>query len=339
MPDQTLTDSLPIAAVEARFDSLLPGDEAGFATLRDAAVAYQKAHHPVYSRFAARLVDWPIPYLPVDAFKHALLHVCPDGGAPPLVFESSGTGRGVPSRHGVCRPSVYERSFIAHFRAVFGDGPFTFVAHLPHYESRGTASSLLYMVRGLIDRFGDKASGFFLEDDALLHQAVRHSRDTGSPLLLFGAAFGLLELAERRPPALPETSLIVETGGMKTFRREIDRATLHTRLAEAFEVPRERVWSEYGMCELLSQCYTRGGEVFYPPPWMRLAVVDPEDPRTRLPAGRAGALAVIDLANLYSVCAVLTQDRVVETDGGVVVLGRLTGAERRGCNFLLEQMV
>jgi hypothetical protein len=47
-------------------------------------------------------------------------------------------------------------------------------------------------------------------------------------------------------------------------------------------------------------------------------------------------LAVLDLANIDSVAAILTEDRAVARDGGFEVLGRLTGAELRGCKFLLE---
>ncbi len=331
MPHQVVT----VEAVEAGFHRLLPGDEEGFAAMRRTVVAHQQANNPVYGRYCKTFPDWETPLLPVEAFKHAMLASCVSYEA---VFESSGTGQGLPGRHPVCKTAVYQRSFETHFQAVFGDGPFTIVAHLPHYASRGGASSLLYMVSGLIQRFGDPASGFFLEDVAVLHQAIAQRRSTGTSLILFGAAFGLLDLVECGAPRLPANARVIETGGMKTYRRAIGRAQLHEQLAAGFGVERRQVISEYGMCELLSQCYTRGGEVFFPPPWMRMAVVDPEDPRTERPEGVEGALAVVDLANVYSVSALLTQDRAVQVGGGFQVLGRLSGAELRGCNFLLEQL-
>ncbi len=326
---------MTIDAVEAGFHRLLPGDEAGFAAMRRAVVAYQQANNPVYDRYCKSFPDWETPLLPVEAFKHGALACC---AAPEAVFESSGTGQGVPGRHYVCKTVVYERSFLEHFSARFGEGPFTLVAHLPHYASRGGASSLLYMVRGLVERFGDAASGFFLEDDALLRRAIEHSTHAGTPLILFGAAFGLLDLVERGAPRLPAGTRVIETGGMKTYRRAIGRTALHEQLAAGFGIPREQVVSEYGMCELLSQCYTRCGEVFFTPPWMRGMVVDPENPRAEQPEGMEGALAVVDLANMYSVSALLTQDRAVRVGEGFQVLGRLSGAELRGCNFLLEQL-
>ncbi|MEZ4701681.1 MAG: hypothetical protein R2834_15185 [Rhodothermales bacterium] len=338
MPDQIIGSPAPdLRDVEAGFTGLLPGDDAGFEAMSEAVVAYQRERNPVYARYCEAFPGWRMPYLPVEAFKHAPLQTCPADEVE-LEFESSGTGQGTPSRHGVCKAAVYRRSFTEHFRQLFGAGPYTIVAHLPHYAGRGARSSLLYMVHGLIETFGDDASGFFLEDDALLHRAIAQSGEAGTPFILFGAAFGLLDLVEQGAYVVPDGALVIETGGMKTFRRAVEREALHERLAEGFRVPRERVWSEYGMCELLSQCYTRGGALFYPPPWMRVEVVDPESPMNPVPEGSDGALAVIDLANMYSVSPLLTQDRARKTGDGFQVLGRLSGAALRGCNFLLEQL-
>ncbi len=294
--------------------------------------AYQRAHSPVYARYGQSQT-----YLPVEAFKYGPVTTFPPAEAE-RVFESSGTGQTTPAKHYVRRLAVYERAVSVHFESVFGKGPFTLLAHLPHYSERGRASSLLYMMRHLIRGYGDQYSGFFLKDTALLERGMAASREKETPLILFGAAFGLLDLAETRRWNLPETALVVETGGMKTYRRELGRAGLHRRLAEGFGVPEERVWSEYGMCELLSQCYTRGGSVFFPPPWVRFRVLDPLDSGREMPEGEAGVLALFDLANLYTVSALLTEDRAVRRGTtGFEVLGRLPAAALRGCNFLLEK--
>jgi len=210
-------------------------------------------------------------------------------------------------------------------------------AALPHYNEQGSRSSLLYMVEYLMGRYGDRQGGFFLSDRAVLENAVEHSRRDGTDFVLFGAAFGLLDLIEDRVTSLPVSARVIETGGMKTHRRELSRKDLHARLAKGFGLPEVQVWSEYGMCELMSQCYTRGGSVFYPPPWMRFRVVDPEHPDRETPEGTPGVLALFDLANVYSVSALVTEDRAVQRGAGFEVLGRLSQAELRGCNFLLEQ--
>ncbi len=294
---------------------------------------FQTARNEVYGRFAAA----GFTYLPIEAFKQALLTSVPE--APPeRIFRSSGTAGMAPSRHAVHRLAVYDRAAAVHFAQVFGAGPFVLLAHLPGYAERGRESSLVHMASALMQRYGAEGSGFFLEDTTPLAHGIEAAERTGHPLLLLGAAFGLLDLVERGAPRLPGGSIVVETGGMKTRRREVGRAALHERLAEGFGAPRERVYSEYGMCELLSQCYTRGGEVFYAPPWMQVRIVDPAAPGEALPAGTEGAIAVIDLANLYSAAFILTEDRGAATpDGGFQVLGRLSGAELRGCNFLMPE--
>ena len=153
---------------------------------------------------------------------------------------------------------------------------------------------------------------------------------------MFGAAFGLLDLLEAGPNPLPAGSTVVETGGMKTHRREIGREELHDRLAAGFGVPLHRVLSEYGMAELLSQCWTDDTGWFVAPPWMRFEIIDPEDGRTPLPDGKPGALALFDMANIHTVSNILTQDRAVSEGHRFRILGRLDAAELRGCNFLLE---
>ncbi len=272
------------------------------------------------------------PFLPVEAFKHAPVTTFPPSEAE-IVFESSGTGRGTPSRHFVRNRTIYERAVRTHFREVFGDGPFIIVAHLPEYADR---SSLVYMLHHLITTFGAEGSGFFLNDTSLLQDACARSKHGGVRLLLFGAAFGLIDFLDQQRQKLPSDSLVVETGGMKTYRRTMSREVLHARLAEGFGIDRAQIRSEYGMCEMMSQCYTRGETTFFPPPWMHFTVLNPLVPTREVSYGKSGALAVIDLANVYSCSFLLTGDRAVERNGGFDILGRLSGAELRGCNFLLE---
>lgn len=308
------------------------------------AFAHQTAHNPVYAAFAegAAFGGWDrVPYLPVEAFRLAPVAAF-DVAEAEAVFTSSQTsqsaaGQGAPARHYVRRLSTYEASFRAGFRRAFGDGPMTLVGHLPRYADRGAASSLLYMVEDLVRTAGDDASGLFLDDASLLERALAHATASGTPLVLFGAAFGLMDLVEAGRWRLPPGSRIVETGGMKTHRRAMPRAALHAALAEGFGIPEAAVWSEYGMAELMSQAYARGGPVFAPPPWLRARVVDPLDPTRDLPGGTPGRLALCDLANRDTCSFLLTDDEAVRHAGGFEVLGRLPAASLRGCNFLVER--
>ncbi len=332
-PDATETGIGAVRRYFASEDLYALKDRPGrFDEWAEAVFRFQKEKSSVYGRYCKLKKRW----LPVEAFKHAPVTTFPPEEAE-RVFESSGTGQGVPSKHHVRSVAHYERVAAAHFARVFGEGPFTFVAHLPQYAAQGEKSSLVCMVEALLRRYGDAESGFFLDDRAFLENAICHSRAAGTPFVLFGAAFGLLDLVEEEPIRLPASARVIETGGMKTHRRSVGRGELHARLAEGLGVDEAQVWSEYGMCELMSQCYTRGGSVFYPPPWMRFRVVDPEDPEREVTEGQPGALALFDLANLDTVSALVTKDRAVRQGGGFEVLGRLTDAELRGCNFLLER--
>lgn len=348
---------MTIGEIARAFTELHGEDSERFNEMAAAVYAHQRTHCAVYSRYcsnvlspasptlsspfrkeglhaADRLSHLPhgVPFLPVEAFKFGpVTSLEPDRAD--LVFESSGTGRGAPSRHYVHDRRIYERSVVTQFERVFGHGPFVIVAHLPHYAER---SSLVYMVGHLIRTFGVEGSGFFVDDLEVLSSAADVARSCSATLVLVGVAFSLLDLVERKRHPLPTDAFVIETGGMKTHRRETARSTLHERLAEGFCIDRSRIRSEYGMCELLSQCYTTGEEVFYPPGWMRFDILDSTDAASVMPEDKTGALAVIDLANLHSCSFLLTGDRAVRRGDGFEVLGRLTGAELRGCNFLME---
>jgi Acyl-protein synthetase, LuxE len=307
-----------------------------FDEMARAVFEYQRSASPTYGRFVGNR-EWSgwdsVPFLPVEAFKW-------DGvvdaavSRTDVVFASSATG-GRRSHHPVIDLKVYERSVVANFAAVFGKGPFTFLSHLPTYGRRGEPSSLLYMVDLLVGRFGTSVSRSARDETEFVEAIRTHDARNGS-LIVLGTAFGLLDVAERGVPRLAPDSLVIETGGMKTYRREVTREELHGRLAAAFGLARDRVRSEYGMCEMLSQFYTRGGDVFYPPPWVRIRVVDPENPTRAVEDGYPGLLAIFDLANVHSISALLTSDLAIRREGGFEILGRADDAEIRGCNFLLH---
>ena len=106
-------------------------------------------------------------------------------------------------------------------------------------------------------------------------------------------------------------------------------------MAEAFGV--EKIHSEYGMAELTSQAYSAGDGIFRAPAWMKVVVRDVNNPLKILPAPARGAVNIIDLMNTYSCAFIATQD-VGRTyaDGSFSIEGRLSGADIRGCNLLVQ---
>ncbi len=98
----------------------------------------------------------------------------------------------------------------------------------------------------------------------------------------------------------------------------------------------ERIHSEYGMTELLSQAYSSGKGIFRAPPWMKILIRDVNDPLQFLPCGQTGGINIIDLANLYSCSFIATQDLgKLHEDGSFEVVGRFDDSDVRGCNLMV----
>ncbi len=307
-------------------------------TTPESAFLHQVRHNPVYGDFVRALgpADGEFPLLPVEAFRTGRVYAADT--PPELVFRSSGTTGMRRSEHAVAKADRYRQAVFAGLDHFYPDWRrFVVAGYTPGYD-RNPHSSLIHMIRMLI---GEDASGLsrFLEPGQPVPSdwaAAVHA--SGRPVLLFGAAFGLMDLAEAHPFALPAGSIIMETGGMKTHRREMDRLDMHTRLAQAFAVPAADVHSEYGMTELLSQAYAGGDGRFRTPPWMAVSIRDPKNPILCLPDGAEGLIGIFDGANIDSCCFLLTGDRGRRhPDGSFEVLGRWKSDNLRGCNFLVDE--
>jgi hypothetical protein len=272
-----------------------------------------------------------IPFLPVEFFRN---HKIVSGNLPvEIIFESSGTAGIIPGRHFVNDLSLYEESFLRTFRLFYGDpDQYFFAALLPSYTEREN-SSLVYMADKLIKKGQHPLSGFYNRNIQDLLDAVKAAKSENQKIILLGVSFALLDLAEAESPDL-EGVIVMETGGMKGRRREMTRQELHTILKEKFRV--DSIHSEYGMTELMSQAYSKGGGIFYPPPWMKVIIRDPHDPLSVYSeTGRTGGINIIDLANINSCSFIATGDLgILHEDGGFEVLGRFDNSDIRGCNLM-----
>lgn len=272
-----------------------------------------------------------IPFLPVEIFKyHEVIAV---NIAPEIIFQSSSTTGSVPSRHLLADIDLYLESFTRGFELAFGDPKqYCILALLPSYLERGN-SSLVYMVNELIRLSGDSASGFYLDQHEELLRNLENAY-LRKKVILVGVTFALLDLVDGRSLGFPEL-MVIETGGMKGRREEMIREDLHRELKRGFGI--DRVCSEYGMTELLSQAYSVGDGRFSTPPWMKVMVRDLHDPFAYLEPGKTGPLNIIDLANIYSCSFIETQDLGrIHTDGTFEVLGRVDNSDIRGCSLLIS---
>jgi hypothetical protein len=270
-----------------------------------------------------------IPFLPVIFFKTHQV-ICGDA-IYDTVFESSGTAQTINSKHFVKDVSIYKKSFIKAFELFYGDiKDWRIIALLPSYLERNN-SSLVMMADELIKLSANSESGFYLYDHDKLHHELQRLETENNKTLLLGVTYALLDFAEKFPMRLNNT-IVMETGGMKGRREEMTRQQIHTILEKNWGV--EKIHSEYGMTELLSQAYSKGDGRFFCPPSMKVLVRDEEDPLQVKKSGK-GVINIVDLANVYSCSFIATDDAgIVNEDGSFEVHGRLDDADIRGCSLL-----
>lgn len=334
--------------------------------------AFQARHHAGYARLLAARGGLPgasrdLPAVPVDAFRLGRVAVHPEA-EDELVFLTSGTTSGARGRHSIREPETYrELALLGARRALvpISGGPRVVVALAPDPGVR-PSSSLGHMMRLLMEELDGRAlevgtsfeagepgrwlAGAEGVDLPGLARAVELAVSRGEPLLLLATGFALVTLLDALGPSslpLPTGSVVMPTGGTKGRTREIGQERLRDLVAVAFELPPAQIVGEYGMTELTSQLYegtlpgaaaTGPRGAFLPPPWLRVDAVEPAT-LTPLPEGEPGLARFLDLGNVDSAVAVVTQDRVRCLGGAVELLGRLPGAPPRGCSLALEELV
>lgn len=301
--------------------------------------AFQAEANPVYKSYLEHLRINPdsvqaidqIPFLPIDFFKTS--KVLSANLPISRVFKSSGTGN-MRSKHFLVDLNLYEASFLQNFEQTYGSlDEICILALLPNYQENPD-SSLLYMMNNLIDRTVQNGSEYLDLEDEFLLEKLKKAKASGLTTILMGVSFALLDLADKYTIDLSNI-ILMETGGMKGRRKELTREELHQILKERFKL--QEVHSEYGMCELLSQAYSKANGIFHCPSWMKVYTRPILEPFGKSEFGQAGVLKLIDLANVYSCAFIETADlgRVFE-DGSFEVLGRMDHAELRGCNLMYQ---
>ena len=313
-------------------------DKATFEKLALELFHYQMENSPIYAAYAALILKgkipaniYEIPFLPIDFFKREQI-IC-KGKAVEEVFLSSGT-TGEQSKHLISDLTLYKKSFRKTFQKFYGDiKDYCILALLPSYQER-EGSSLIFMVDDLIRKSKHPKSNFYLNNLSELSETIKELEYKGQKTILFGVTYALLDLAAQHPQQLKNT-IIMETGGMKGKRKELLKEEIHQLLQEAFIT--EKIHSEYGMTELLSQGYSKGENIFNFPSWMKILIRDVNDPLSIIGNNKTGGVNVIDLANIYSCPFIATQDLGKTFDNeSFTVLGRFDESDVRGCNLLVQ---
>ena len=323
-------------------DNLLSVTPQNFDETALAVFNFQYLQNPVYNQFCKTLHIEPakintiskIPFLPIAFFKTHIVTTTQFQAE--ALFESSGTTQTINSKHLVKDIALYEQSFSAAFRLFYGNPKdWCIIALFPSYLERKN-SSLVMMADKLIEQSGHGQSGFYLNELEKLHDTLLQLEKQQQKTLLIGVTFALLDFAEQFPMQLQHTT-IMETGGMKGRREELTRQEVHEILCTSFKV--NKIHSEYGMTELLSQAYSKGDGIFNCPPWMKIILREEDDPLSVQVSNNrktiSGAINVIDLANMYSCSFIATDDAgKLHPDKSFEVLGRLDNSDIRGCSLL-----
>jgi hypothetical protein len=291
-----------------------------------------------------------ISFVPTSAFKELeLTSFAPDERV--AIFHSSGTTEQKPSRHFHNAESLatYETSLWNWFERNCGlriaDCGLVILTPTP---AQAPHSSLVHMFESVRQKLGMPESCFFgnaangawvLDFDAAL-VVLTPGRQTpdARPLFMLGTAFSFVHLldylAENGLKSnLPAGSRVMETGGYKNHSRSMPKAELHALITERLGVPHENIICEYGMSELSSQAYASADGKFKFPPWARAQIISPETGR-EVADGETGLIRVLDLANVFSVAAIQTEDLAIRRGDGFELIGRAQSAELRGCSLM-----
>jgi hypothetical protein len=284
-----------------------------------------------------------VPALPTSAFKEFDVSSIPPGQRT-AVFYSSRTTRQKPGRHFHHAQSlaIYEASLLPWFVRNFRPSPniklvFLTPEHVPE-------SSLIHMFNMVRRHCGGPDSVFTGRANAdgswsIDIEATLTALTDRQPVGLLGTAFSFVHLLDHleavgKRIALHMGSRVLETGGYKGRSRELPKRHLHQMISRFLGVSEPDIVTEYGMSELSSQAYSCAG-VFRFPPWAR-AQVDSAETGAEAAEGETGLLRVFDLANIWSVMAVQTEDLAARRGGGFELLGRAPESEPRGCSLMPE---
>jgi hypothetical protein len=312
-----------------------------FESLAFSIFDFQKKANRPFSRFCEYLRIAPnswkdLPAVPQQAFKHSDLRTSLE---PRFEFRTSGTTGENFGRHYFPSLNLYEASVQRGWD--FSQLPRHRFFLLMQSPEQAPFSSLSRM--GAILSKGRTESFYFGPDGRLDSDRLQENLTKEvEPVVVFGTALALLHLLEETDSEfrLAAGSIVVETGGFKGSGREISKTQLYEKLSTRFGISEGAIWNEYGMTELSSQLYTSGvGQPHRPPPWVRCLVIDPLTGREAR-QGQAGLLRLFDLANVWSVLGVQTQDLALgQGDQQFLLLGRDPAAVPRGCSRAIDELI
>lgn len=293
-------------------------------------------------------------FMPVDAFKHEDLYW--GVSQPTTVFRSSGTtapadfhskdviGQKMRSRHWMAYDADVMARSLRHAIECMGElHNKSLLALLPSYMDQGE-SSLLAMLQYFMNHGSIRFGSFFRKDYADLMKHWQQAGQEGRSTMVWGIPHALWDwfsddLWSKRDWQPLEGDMLIETGGTKGMEHSWTPESFRSWLCESTRTAQGLILgSEYGMTELGSQAYRFDGssfEGFIFPYSVGVGIYRSDNPLEWEAPGARGGINIVDTSNYYSLAFIQTSDagRILP-DGSLALLGRLEGAEARGCNLL-----
>lgn len=321
--------------------------------------AYQYKHNYPYQMYCRQKGKTPrmvktwkdIPAVPINAFKELTLS-CGDPEKAEDVFMTSGTTQGIRGKHYHPTLNVYNNSMLVNFKARFMNGHDRMkMGILFPTEEEMPNSSLAHYLALAFREYGTSDSHYFVDHDGLriehLLKELERVQKSGEAFALLGASFSFVHLFEELKARgvrfeLPKGSRILDTGGFKNQSKELDLETFYEQLSALLGVEKSNCINMYGMTELSTQFYDWGNSIVPSvksgPHWIRTRVIHPLTGE-EVVKGERGVLVHCDLANFNSVTTILTEDVGVEKEDGFLLLGRVQGAEAKGCSIAVDEFL
>lgn len=299
-----------------------------------------------------------IPLIPVRYFKQPEAHLLLSVPLQEIEFEMRSTGTsGLPS---VSRrdPQTLTRGLFVLgglYREFFGFARGAGLLLCPSTEEMPEMGmvKVLNLLRGFFDASEYAVRRLSFQPQQVVETLRRwegtHTRHIiGPPFLVNRLLRHLLEQGTTLP--LDRGSRILTIGGWKRFTGDmIPRAEFDRRCADRFAINPDQVRDMYGLVEANMLAIECEHQVKHVPPWVRISARHTRNLAEPLPAGRRGALAILDPISLSYPCFLLTEDvgRISmegtcacgRTGTGITFLNRLAGAELGCCAINLDRFM
>ncbi len=305
----------------------------------------------------ANIFSWKeIPAMPAMGFKELILSTFPVREAV-KVFKTSGTTEQSHGAHFFDTLRLYDASAVPVFKKyLLPERDRILCFFLMASPAASPHSSLSYMMGVINRRFSGGRGKYYFENNVLKFKELcgdLRRAEKKEAILILSTAFSLKAFLDylrsnKISFRFRQGSRLMETGGFKGRTKEVSKKRLYSNCEKFFGIANEYCVSEYGMTELSSQFYdttlrdkisrVKRRSFKAGPPWLRMLVIDPKTGR-ETKNGRIGILRHFDLANRGSVIAVQTEDVGRAAGKGFELLGRLSGADLRGCSLSYEEFL